>query len=112
MYHQEVSEDAHTALCGRPRRDQGDEGVSCHCECQNLTYRFEIDYNFNGTAHVRDVACRGALLHVRSLDPGVQPQEYHDMMHHFEVDFRNVTYIADVMDVEAIEGVFTQETPG
>ena len=49
-------------------------------------------------ALVRDVACRGALLHARSLDPGLDPQRLDDMIHHFDVDFRSVTYTEHLKD--------------
>ncbi len=82
----------------------GTEDVACHCDCQDRTYRFNVQYNFDGrTALVRDVACRLGLLHARSLDPGLDPQLYHDMMHRFDVSLRDVTYIAGVKDADAME---------
>ena len=96
-----------TPLCaavGEVIRKMGVEDVACHCDRQDHTYRFDIQYRFdNTTALVRDVACRTALLHAWSLDPGLDPQLYHDMMHRFDVDIRDVTYIADVKDVDAME---------
>ena len=86
-----------SAAVGDVIRELGAEDVACHCDCQERTYRFHVQYNFdNRTALVRDVACRQGLLHARSLDPGLDPQLCHDMMHHFDVDIRDVTYIADV----------------
>ena len=49
-------------------------------------------------ALVNDKACRIGLLHARSLDPGLLTEDYRDMLRHFEVDFRNVTYVADLRD--------------
>jgi len=97
----------HTPLCaaiGAVMTEMGAEDVACHCDCQDRTYRFDVQYNFDDrTALVRDVACRQGLLHARSLDPGLDPQLYHDMMHRFDVELRDVTYIADVNDVDAME---------
>ena len=95
-----------TPLCaavGDVIREMGAEDVACHCDCQDRTYRFEINLWDNRTALVSDMACRRGLLHARSLDPGLDPPLYHDMMHHFDVDLRDVTYIADVKDVDAME---------
>ena len=84
-------------------REMGVENVSCHCDCQDVPWRFEVDYLGDGRAHVRDVACRGALLHARSLDPGLDQQQLDDIMHNFEVSLRSVTYIANVKDEAVLE---------
>jgi hypothetical protein len=92
------------AAVGEVIREMGAEDVACHCDCQDRTYRFDVQYNFDDrTALVRDVACRQGLLHARSLDPGLDPQLCHDMMHRFDVSLRDVTYIADVKDADAME---------
>jgi hypothetical protein len=79
-------------------REMSVEDVSCHCGCQDRTHRFDIHYRFDQTALGRDVACRLGLLHARSLDPGLDPQEYGYMMRHLEVDFRAVMYMANLKD--------------
>ena len=85
-------------------REMSVEDAVCHCGCQDRTYRFDIQYRFDqATALVRDVACRRGLLHARSLDPGLDPQLYDDMMHNFDVSFQDVTYVANVKDVDAME---------
>ena len=84
-----------STLCtavGEVIREMSVEDVSCHCGCQDRTHRFDIHYRFDQTALVRDVACRRGLLHA--------------MMHHFEVSYRNVTYVAGVKDV-----AFMEESP-
>ena len=81
------------AAVGEVIREMGAEDVACHCDCQDRTYRFDVQYNFDGTALVRDVACRQGLLHARSLDPGLDPQLYHDMMHRLDVSLRDVTHL-------------------
>jgi len=88
---------------GEAIREMSVEDVSCHCGCQDVPWRFEIENRLNGTALVRDVACRLGLLRARSLDPGLDQQQLDDMMHHFEVSYRDVTYVADVKDVDAME---------
>ncbi len=95
-----------TPLCmavGDVIKEMSAEDVTCHCGCQDRTYRFDIHYRFDQTALVRDVACRMALLHARSLDPGLEQQQLDDMIHHFNVDIRDVTYPADVKDVDFME---------
>ena len=88
---------------GEVIREMSVEDVSCHCGCQDRTHRFDIQCRFDGTAFVRDVACHRGLLHARSLDPGLDQQQLDDMMHYFDVSFRNVAYVADVKDVDAME---------
>ena len=88
---------------GEAIREMSVEDVSCHCGCQDRTHRFDIHYRFDQTALVRDVACRVGLLHARSLDPGLDQQQLADMLHHFDVSYRDVTYVADVKDVDAME---------
>ena len=88
---------------GEVIREMSVEEVVCHCDCQDRTHRFDIQYRFDGTAFVRDVACRRGLLHARSLDPGLDQQQLDDMLHHFEVSSRDVAYVADVKDVAFME---------
>ncbi len=88
---------------GEVIREMSVEEVVCHCGCQDRTHRFDVQYRFDGTALVWDKACRRGLLHARSLDPGLDQQQLHDMMHHFEVSYRDVTYVADVKDADAME---------
>ncbi len=88
---------------GEVIREMGTEDVACHCDCQDRTYRFDVQYRFDGTAFVRDVACRRGLLHARSLDPGLDQQQLDDMLHYFEVSSRDVAYVADVKDVAFME---------
>ena len=83
---------------GEVIREMSVEDVSCHCGCQDRTHRFDVQYRFDGTALVWDKACRRGLLHARSLDPGLDQQQLDDMMHHFDVDFRSVTYTANLKD--------------
>ncbi len=91
------------AAVGEVIREMGTEDVACHCDCQDRTYRFDVQYNFDGAALVRDVACRMGLLHARSLDPGLDQQQLDDMLYHFEVSSRDVAYVADVKDADAME---------
>ena len=80
------------------------EDAVCHCGCQDRTHRFDMQYRFDeATALVRDVACRRGLLHARSLDPGLDQQQLDDMMRYFNVSSRDVAYVADVKDVDAME---------
>jgi len=88
---------------GEVFRGMSVEEAVCHCGCQDRTHRFDIHYRFDQTALVRDVACRMGLLHARSLDPGLDQQQLDDMMHHFEVSYRDVAYVADVKDVAFME---------
>jgi hypothetical protein len=88
---------------GEVIREMSVEEVSCHCGCQDRTYRFDVQYRFDGTAFVREVACRLGLLHARSLDHGLGQQHLDDMMHYFDVSYRNVTYVANVRDADAME---------
>jgi hypothetical protein len=83
---------------GEVIREMSVEDAACHCGCQDVPWRFEIENRLNGTALVRDVACRLGLLHVRSLDPGLDLQRLDDMIHHFDVDFRSVMYTANLKD--------------
>ena len=87
---------------GEVIREMSAEDVTCHCDCQNCTYRFELELWDNTTVLVNDRACRRGSLHARSLDPGLDPQLYHDMMHRFDLSLRDVTYIADVKDADAM----------
>ena len=88
---------------GEVIREMSVEEAVCHCGCQDRTHRFDIQYRFEGTAFVRDVACRRGLLHARSLDPGLDQQQLDDMLHYFEVSSRDVAYVADVKDVAFME---------
>ena len=88
---------------GEVIREMSVEDAACHCGCQDVPWRFEIESRLNGTALVRDVACRMALLHARSLDPGLDQQQLDDMLHYFEVSSRDVAYVADVKDVAFME---------
>jgi hypothetical protein len=88
---------------GEAIREMGAEDVACHCDCQNCTYRFELELWDNTTVLMNDRACRRGLLHARSLDPGLDQQQLDDMRHHFDVSYRDVTYVADVKDVDAME---------
>jgi hypothetical protein len=88
---------------GEVIREMGAEDVTCHCDCHEK-YRFAINLYDDRQALVRDVACRRGLLHARSLDPGLDQQQLDDMMHHFDVSYRDVTYVADVKDVAFMEG--------
>ena len=90
-----------TPLCmavGEVIREMGAEDVTCHCDCQNCMFRFELELWDNTTVLVNDRACRQGLLHARSLDPGLDLQEYRNMMRHLEVDFRAVMYMANLKD--------------
>ena len=95
-----------TPLCmavGEVIREMRAEDVTCHCDCQNCTYRFELELWDNTTVLVNDRACRRGLLHTRSLDPGLEQQQLDDMLHYFEVSSRDVAYVADVKDVAFME---------
>ena len=85
---------------GEVFRGMSVEEAVCHCGCQDRTHRFDIHYRFDGTALVRDVACRMALLHARSLDPDLDQQQLEDITKGFEVSYRDVTYVADVKDAD------------
>jgi hypothetical protein len=94
-----------TPLCmavGDVIKEMSAEDVTCHCDCHE-EYRFAINLYDDRQALVRDVACRRGLLHARSLDPGLNQQRLDDMIHHFNVDIRDVTYLADVKDVDFME---------
>ena len=98
---------------GEVIRQMSVENVSCHCDCQDIPFRFYVQYRFGRPALVRDMACRRGLLHVRSLDPGLDPQLLDDMVHHFEVDRRSVIYTANVKDEARgrfLDGVALAET--
>ena len=89
---------------GEVIREMGVRNVSCRCGCKDRTVpRFDVHYKFDGTAHVWDMACRMGLLHARSLDPGMTQQQLDDMYEGFGVSYRNVTYVANVRDADAME---------
>jgi len=90
-------------------KEMGEQEISCHCECQELEYRFLIHVALDcKTVLVKDVGCRKQLLEVRSLDLGLSRQMRRDMLRHFEVDYRDVTYKADVNNVEETEALVDQ----
>ena len=101
-----------TPLCmavGDVIKEMGEHEISCHCACQEVDHRLVLHFSLDcKKVVVREMACRMKLLEVRFLDPGLPQEDAFDILYGFKPDYRDVHYMVDVNDPEAMEAYFAR----